>query len=83
MELPGGTSPTVKWESYLIPNPKQKIKQKGPKTSRLAGLIEQVAVRGLGIRRQHLYIAKPRRGGTHWRINNWDLDAIEDHIKKQ
>jgi hypothetical protein len=65
----------------FITDLKYQIEQGVPKAPRLAHLLEQVAIRGLGIRWQHLRIAKPQRGGTRWRVN-WNPSAIEKHLEE-
>jgi hypothetical protein len=65
----------------FIADLKHQIEQGVPKAPRLAHLLEQVAIRGLGIRRQHFRIEKPQRGGTRWRVN-WNPDAIAKHLEE-
>lgn len=70
-------------ELYLefIIDLKSQIEQGVPKTPRLTRLLEQVVIRGLGVKREHFWIEKPQRGGTQWRMVNWDLDGIERHLE--
>src|SRR6266511_6127986 len=57
----------------------REIEQGSPRAARLADLLESVAIRGLGMTRQHLSIAPPSRGGSRWRIR-FNADAIEEHL---
>lgn len=68
-------------ELYLefIVDLKRQVEQGVPQTPRLARLLEQVAIRGLGIRREHFQIHDPSRGGTRWRVT-WNPDAVEKHL---
>jgi hypothetical protein len=52
----------------------------GATTERLAALLEQVAVRGLGMTSRELSVRRPTTGGTHWRVN-FDSDAIRAHLE--
>jgi len=71
-------------ELYLefITDLKSQVEQGAPKTPRLARLLEQVVIRGLGVRREHFWIEKPQRGGTRWRVVRWDPDAIGRHLQE-
>ncbi len=69
-------------EIYLefIIDLKNQVEQNVPKIQRLAHLLEQVAIRGLGIRKEYLWIEKPQKGGGRYRIVNFDRDQIEKHL---
>ncbi|NJN94195.1 MAG: hypothetical protein HC875_08930 [Anaerolineales bacterium] len=69
-------------EIYLdfLTDLKQQIEQNSPKSARLAGLLKQVAQRGLGIPRQLLDTKEPPRGGTRWRVEPFKADLIQTHL---
>lgn len=59
---------------------KVQIEQNSPQAPRLAHMLEQVAIRGLGISKKHLWISKPTRSATRWRVQPFDIVAIEEHL---
>ncbi|MEW5869058.1 MAG: hypothetical protein AB1894_07265 [Chloroflexota bacterium] len=63
---------------FLVDLTKQ-VEQNSPRSSNLAHLLEQVAIRGLGIKKEYLSIYKPQKGGNRWRIN-FKTEAIQKHI---
>ena len=58
---------------------KHQIEQNSPNTQRVSSLLLHVAQRGLGIRRQHLDVKTPHRGGTRWRVV-FKKDEIQNHL---
>lgn len=68
-------------ELYLefIVDLKHQVEQKPARSARLGGLLEQVAIRGLGMSRQHLRVQRPSKGETRWRVHV-DLDSVEQHL---
>lgn len=58
---------------------KVQIEQNSAKSANQAKLLEAVAVRGLGMTRQHLRIDSPVRGGTRWRVH-LNRDLVQQHI---
>jgi hypothetical protein len=59
---------------------KQQIEQNSSKSARLAGLLKQVAQRGLGIPRQLLDVKEPLKGGIRWRVEPFKTDLIQRHL---
>ncbi len=57
----------------------RQIEQNSAKSPRLASLLEQVAIRGLGMNKRHLRLSKPPKGGTQWRIY-LDTTLIQSHL---
>ena len=53
------------------------IEQNVPKAPRLASLLHHVGIRGLGMTLQQLHIRKPLKGGTRWKVDPFDENAIE------
>lgn len=58
---------------------KYQIEQKPARSARLASLLEQVAIRGLGMSKQQMRIQRPSKGETRWRVHV-DVDAVEKHL---
>ncbi len=59
---------------------KRQIELDSTKAARLASLLEQVAIRGFGMTRNHIRIEKPPRGGTRWRVQ-LNTDLIQTHLE--
>lgn len=59
---------------------KKEIESGSPKSPRLAELLEQVGVRGLGMTHRHICTTPPGRGGR-WRVTNFDRTAIHQHLE--
>src|SRR5918999_1218620 len=68
-------------ELYLefITDLKDQLEQKTTKSARLGSLLEQVAIRGLGMSRQQLRVQRPSKGGTKWRVHI-DGQSVERHL---
>lgn len=64
----------------FITDLRAQLEQGPPNSQRLAHLLEQVGTRGLGIRREHLWIEKPQAGRTRYRVVNFHVGEIERHI---
>lgn len=60
---------------------KNLIEQNVPKASVLAGLLEQVGIRGLGMTPQQIDVRKPLKGGTRWRVQ-LEENTIQAHLEK-
>ncbi len=58
---------------------KKQIESSSTNSARLAKLLEQVAVRGLGMTRKQLSIEKPLKGGTRWRVN-LNPELVRTHL---
>jgi hypothetical protein len=59
---------------------KRQIEQNTNKSLKLANLLEQVAIRGFGMERHHVYIEKPIKGGVKWKVK-LNADAIMEHLE--
>ncbi|MDQ3903554.1 MAG: hypothetical protein M3247_07940 [Thermoproteota archaeon] len=62
---------------------KHQIEQNTSQSSRLANLLEQVAIRGFGMERHHVRLEKPLRGGVKWKVKlntNAVMEHLENHI---
>jgi hypothetical protein len=60
---------------------KRQIDQDARLTSRLAHLLDLVAVRGFGMSREQVYIDKPGKGGTRWKVYV-NEKAVQEHLEK-
>lgn len=58
---------------------KRRIDGNVPNCANLAKLLETVAIRGLGMSRDHIRIETPLKGGTQWRITLKE-EAIRQHL---
>jgi hypothetical protein len=55
------------------------INRQDSKAARLAEVLGQVGLRGLGLDSHQIHIANPSRGGTKWRVE-LDLSSIQSHL---
>jgi len=60
---------------------KRQIENNSTQSERLSKLLEQVAIRGLGMTPRHVQIRRPPRGSSRWKV---DLDdqLIIEHLQK-
>lgn len=61
---------------------KNTIEQDSTKAPRLSRLLEQVAIRGFGMTYNQIKINSPRRGGSRWLVNPFDVQSISTHLEK-
>ncbi len=59
----------------------RQIGQDARRSARLAHLLDLVAVRGFGMSRKQISVEKPARGGTRWRVSNFNENAVRDHLE--
>lgn len=59
---------------------KRQIERDSVKAARLADLLEHVAIRGLGMTRDWVNIARPPKGGIRWTVN-LDIPSIQKHLE--
>ena len=59
---------------------KSQIEQGSSKSSRLAKLFEQVAIRGFGMTREQIKIEKPPQGSNRWKVY-LNLPLVEKHLQ--
>jgi hypothetical protein len=69
-------------ELYLdfILDLKRQIEENTNKSTRLANLLELVAIRGFGMERHHVQIKSPIRGGVKWGVT-LNVPAIREHLQ--
>ena len=59
---------------------KRQLEENSPRAARLADLLEQVAIRGFGMSKQHITVERPRRGGNKWKV--WmNAEAVRQHLE--
>jgi hypothetical protein len=58
---------------------KQQIEQNSPQSERLAKLLRQVAIRGLGMTSEQVDINSPPRGNSKWKVT-LNQSLIEQHL---
>ena len=71
-------------ELYLdfLTDLKNTIEQDSTKAPRLSRLLEQVAIRGFGMTYDQIRVHNPRRGGSKWRVDPFDIESISNHLEK-
>ncbi|MEM6254275.1 MAG: hypothetical protein AAF821_15260 [Cyanobacteria bacterium P01_D01_bin.156] len=70
-------------ELYLdfLTDLKKTIESDSTKAPRLSRLLTQVAIRGFGMTYEQIKIHAPRRGGSSWRVEPFDIEAIREHLE--
>jgi hypothetical protein len=61
---------------------KQQIDRRSRDSAKLGHLLEQVAIRGFGMSRNHLVVESPAKGRAEWKILKWDAEAIRQHLEE-
>ena len=63
----------------FIVNIGRTIEDEPQTAARLSNLLQQVAIRGLGMSPRQIQIARPQRGGTRWRVQI-DRQSVQSHL---
>lgn len=75
------TDPRELYLSFLI-DLKNRIEQDSAKAPRLSRLLEQVAIQGFGMTYDQVKVKSPRRGGSSWKVDPFDIQSIKEHLDK-
>ena len=71
-------NPRTLYFDFLI-DLKREIEQNSSKSEALAKLLEAVAIRGLGMRKQQIGVNQPTKGGTRWKVH-LDEKSVQKHL---
>lgn len=76
-ELLQADAKQIYWD--FIADISQTIENEPQTAARLSNLLQQVAIRGLGMTPRQVQIARPHRGGTRWRVQI-DRKSVLSHL---